>query len=123
MVAVLSAEVEEVNEDSLLCSADSSLMALQFSTRIRSNYAPFYPTTASRLVSESPARGRDGEGKMRFEPSPLSLSISLQALAARGERKHFGVFQSGSVYCRSFTGRSRCNRFGCGGGGLQKVFN
>lgn len=39
---------------------------------------------------------------MRFEPSPLSLSISLQALAAKGERKHFGVFQSGSVYCKSF---------------------
>lgn len=39
---------------------------------------------------------------MRFEPSALSLSISLQALAARGERKHFGVFQSGSFYCKSF---------------------
>ena len=42
--------------------------------------------------------------KMRFEPSPLSLSISLQALAVSGERKHFGVFQSGSVYCKSLRG-------------------
>lgn len=41
---------------------------------------------------------------MRFEPSPLSLSISLQALAVSGERKHFGVFQSGSVYCKSLRG-------------------
>ncbi len=53
---------------------------------------------------------------MRFEPSPLSLSISLQALAVRGERKHFGVFQSGSVYCKSFRGLldvrgSRYNHF------------
>lgn len=42
--------------------------------------------------------------KMRFEPSPLSLSISLQALAVRLERKHFGVFQSDLVYCRPFRG-------------------
>lgn len=54
--------------------------------------------------------------KMRFEPSPLSLSISLQAV--RGERKHFGCFQSGSVYCKSFRGTvdargSRYNQFMC----------
>lgn len=42
--------------------------------------------------------------KMRFELSPLSLSISLQALAVWGERKHFGVFQSGSAYCESLRG-------------------
>lgn len=43
---------------------------------------------------------------MRFEPSPLSLSIRLTAPAARWERKHFGVFQSGWVYCKSLGGKA-----------------
>lgn len=53
--------------------------------------------------------------KMRFEPSPLSLSISLQALAVSGERKHFGVFQSGSVYCKSLRGMVDGGRWMWGG--------
>lgn len=72
-------------------------------TRIRSNYVLFYPTTASRLFSETCARERDGEGKWDLNRLRCHLAL-VYSLSLWEGRKHFGVFQSASVYCKSFRG-------------------
>lgn len=58
-------------------------------THIRSNYVLFYPHNCFPSPLWELCERTRWRGKMRFEPSPLSLSIRLQALAVRGSTLEF----------------------------------
>lgn len=71
---------------------------------------------SSQLLPVSSLRaqwwGRDGAAK--WDLSHLRCHLALvYRLAFRAGGGHFGVFQSGSSYCTSFTGRQRCNQIMC----------